>query len=184
MVFDTTNFFGPVLHQIESFGPRIPNAILTFLLGYIVVRLLQYLFVLGLRAARVNRAMQQVIEPAIAVILWVGLAALVLQALGLNQIAIALSSSLAIIGVGLAAGGQKLVADVVAGLFLAKNRDFKIGQRIKIGDIEGRIHSLDSRKVRLLGDKEELFLIPNARFDEQIWHIVPNKEENAKHGKA
>ncbi len=161
---------------IEHFIPKLPGAILTFLVGFVVVQILLMFFSLVLRTLRTTKALEQILEATVAVILWVGLAALVMQSLGLNQVAIALSGSFAIIGIGLASGANKLVADIVAGLFLAKNRNFKIGQRIKIDAIEGKLHSLDARKVRVLGKDGTLFVMPNAKFDDQIWHLLPEEE--------
>lgn len=162
--------------EVQSVIARIPNAVLTLLFGYVCIRFLQALLRVALKTARVTKAMQQIVMQAVSVILWVGLLALVLQSLGLNQLAIALSGSIAIIGIGIASGANKLVSDVVAGLFLARNRDFKIGERIKLAEAEGQIHSLDARKVRILGDDGTLYIIPNTKFDEQMWHILPDKK--------
>lgn len=180
MLFSLESYPDLLSGYISAFLTRIPDAMLTLILGYLALRLLQWLMGVGLRASRVGRAMQQILLSSVSVILWVGLAALVLQSLGLSQIAIALSSVLAIVGVGIASGAQKVVADVLAGLSLAKNRDFKIGQYIHLDDIEGQIHSLDSRKVRLLGPKNQLYIIPNSKFDEQAWMILPDKPVSSK----
>lgn len=156
---------------------RLPGALLTLFLGWIFITLIQSVFGLVLQAAKVNKALQQILQPTLGAILWVGVVALVCQSLGLNQIAIALSGSIAIVGIGIASGANKLVSDVLAGLFLARNRDFKIGQHLKIGDVEGQIHSLDSRKVRLLASDGSLHVIPNTKFDEQSWQLLPTKHK-------
>src|SRR5690349_16815782 len=104
MLFNVYSLPELLSSYIAVFLHRIPDAVLTLLIGYVALRCLQWMMGLGLRAARVNRAMQQILLSSVSVVLWVGLAALVLQSLGLNQIAIALSSMLAIVGVGLASG--------------------------------------------------------------------------------
>ncbi len=175
-----TNFFLPLVQRLHDVVNRLPGAIVTFLICYIVIRILLYLVSGALQAARVNRAMAGIIRSGVAVVLWVGAVALVFQSLGLNQIAIALSGSVAVVTIGLASGANKLVSDMVAGLFLARNRDFKIGQRIKLEEVEGTIHSLDSRKVRVVGENGTLYIIPNTKFDELIWHILPDKEDGPK----
>ena len=161
------------LTPLEHIVPKLPGALLTLVMGFIVVEILRALFGLVLRALRTTKALEQILESTVTVILWAGVIALVLQSLGLNQIAIAISGSFAIIGIGLAAGANKLVADVVAGVFLAKNRNFKIGQKIKIDVVEGQIHSLDSRKVRVLGKDGSIYVVPNAKFDDLIWQVYP-----------
>lgn len=165
---------------IETIGEviaRIPTAILTLLACYIAVRLIQLFLFLGLKTARVTKTLQAMIMQTASVVLWIGASALILQSLGLNQIAIALSGSIAIIGIGLASGANKLVADGVAGFFLAKNRDFKINEYIELPEAKGRIQSLDARKVRILGDNGTIYVIPNAKFDDLTWKILPKKED-------
>jgi small-conductance mechanosensitive channel len=170
------NFLTPLLVPLEVVVPKLPNTILTLVIGFLAVRFLQWLFGFALRATHATKPMQDILQATVGVVLWIGVIALIFQSLGLNQIAIALSGSVAVIGLGIATGANKLVSDILAGLFLAKSRDFKIGQIIKIAEVEGRIHSLDSRKVRILGDDNMLYIIPNTKFDEQVWHIFPSKE--------
>lgn len=181
MQTETVNAFAPIAGQIEQLIPKLPGALLTFLIGYLVVRIIQAVVEVGLRTARVNRPLAEIIISILSIVLWAGVAALVFQSLGLTQIALALSGTVAIVALGISSGATKLVSDIVAGVFLAKSRDFKIGQQIKIGDVQGRIYSLDSRKVRIMGDDGTLFILPNTKFDEQMWQIIPEKEE--KHGK-
>jgi small-conductance mechanosensitive channel len=165
--------------DIERFVSRLPTVLLTLLIGFLAVRLLQWMFCLVMQTAHVTKALQQILLSTISIVLWIGVIALVFQSLGLNQIALALSGSVAIIGFGIAAGAGKLVSDILAGLFLAKNRDFYIGQHIKMGDLEGQIHSLDSRKVRILGQDGALYIIPNTKFDEQTWQIFSDSTNAA-----
>lgn len=162
------------LDKVLTVVNRIPTAILTLVVCYVVVRVIQFLILLALRTSRITKTLQAIVMQSLSTILWIGVAALTLQSLGLNQLAIALSGSIAIIGIGLASGANKLVSDIVAGFFLAKNRDFKIGESIELPEAKGRIHSLDSRKVRILGDDGTLYVVPNTKFDEHIWKILPN----------
>lgn len=173
-----TSFAQAFTGPIEKLIPRLPGALLTFVVGFIVIQFLLVIIGLLLDALRTTKALHQILHSTAGVILWGGVIALTLQSLGLTQIALAVSGSFAIIGIGVASGANKLVSDVVAGLFLAKNRNFKIGQRIKIDTVEGRIHSLDVRKVRVLSDDGKLSIIPNAKFDELIWQILPDEDKD------
>ncbi len=165
---------------IEKILPNLPGAVLTLVVGFIVIQILLVIFALILRTLRTTRALEQILYSSVSVILWAGVIALTLQSLGLSQVATAIAGSFAIIGIGLASGANKLVSDVVAGLFLAKNRHFKIGQKIKIDIAEGQIHSLDTRKVRVLGKDGSLFVIPNSKFDDLIWQVLPDDDKDDK----
>lgn len=161
---------------IEYLTPRLPGAFLTLVVGFIFIQFILLLTHTLLRTLRITRSLQDILQSLVAIVLWLGLTALIFQNLGLGRVLLALSGSVAIIGLGIAAGGNKLLADVLAGLSLAKNRNFKIGQRIKIDAVEGQIHSLDVRKVRVLDKNGGLYVIPNTKFDEQIWQILPDKK--------
>jgi small conductance mechanosensitive channel len=161
------------IEQVSAFVDKLPNALFVFAIGYVSLRLIQSLASVALKTARLTRPMQDILISVLSTILWIGLIALLFQTLGLNQIAIALSGSVAIIGIFIATGANKLVSDILAGIFLARNRDFKIGQKIKIAEVEGQIYSLDSRKVRVLAADDTLYVIPNTKFDETIWQITP-----------
>ncbi len=153
---------------------RLPTAVAVFLVGYVAVRVIQAAARSALAAARVTKVLQEVIMTVVGILLWIGVAALVFQGLGLNQVAIAISGSVAVIILGVATGANKVVADISAGLSLARNRDFKIGQRIRIADVEGQVSSLDGRRVRILAADGAVHVIPNSKFDENSWCVLPN----------
>lgn len=176
MNYSLNTLLAPIVNGIETVIPRLPSAILLALILYLVVRLLQTILYLSLKTARMNRAMQDIVLSLATIVLWIGAAALVFQSLGLNQIAIALSGSVAIIGLGIATGATKLVADILAGLFLSRTRDFKVGTRIKTSDVDGHIHSLDSRKTRIVTKDGTIFVVPNSKFDDQTWQIFPDDD--------
>jgi small conductance mechanosensitive channel len=177
MNYSLNTLLDPILRHTATLVDRLPGAVLVALLLYVAIRILQGILGISLRAARMNRAMQDIVLSVASIVLWIGSVALVFQSLGLNQIAIALSGSVAVIGLGIATGANKLVADIVAGLFLSKTRDFKVGTRIKTADVEGRVHSLDSRKTRIVTKDGTLFVVPNSKFDDQTWQIFPDDED-------
>jgi small-conductance mechanosensitive channel len=164
------------IEPLKSFADKVPSAIFVLAISYLSIRLIQSLVSIALRTARLTRPMQDILLSLLSTVLWIGLIALVFQSLGLNQIALALSGSVAIIGIFIATGANKLVSDILAGIFLARNHDFRIGQHIKITEVEGKIYSLDSRKVRVLGDDDTIYVIPNTKFDENVWQLLPEKK--------
>lgn len=177
MNLSTDNIFGPLFHQITSTIPRIPIALMTLLIGYIAVRIVQLIIFYALKAVRLNHALRGIIMSTCTVLLWVGVLALLFQSLGMSQVAVAISGSIALIAIGIGSGMTKLVSDVVAGAFLAKDRHFSIGGKIKIGDISGRVHSMDGRKVRIVDEKGNLYTVPNGQFDTMAWMIEPDKDK-------
>jgi small-conductance mechanosensitive channel len=160
--------------------PKIPQALLAFAVGVIVLHLLQWIFEKTLRLAKAPRSLQQILGSIVQVVLWVILIAAVFQSIGLTQIAFTLSGSVAIIGIALGAGANALVQDIITGLFLARDRDFNVGYRIKIGDVEGTIKQIDIRKVRIEADNGNIYVVPNSNLDKASWVVLDREPAQAK----
>lgn len=175
-LFSSLDLVAPLLHNVQTAIVRLPGAILTFFLAYSMLRLLQVFARLAFRRSRITKPIQEILISVLTVILWLQVFSLVFQSLGLNQIAIALSSSIAVIALGIITGANRVVADLSAGLFLARSPDFKIGRHVKIADVEGSIYSLDSRKVRVLDKKGDIVIVPNSKFDELPWIILKQEK--------
>jgi small-conductance mechanosensitive channel len=98
-----------------------------------------------------------------------------LQQIGLPQVALALSSTVAIAGLAIATGSSVFIQDLVSGLFLAQDPDFNVGDRIKVLDLEGTVERMDARKIRMRDDKGLLHVLPNSTFDKSSWSVIQRK---------
>lgn len=166
-------FAEPILRAL----PRIPQAVLALLIGIIVVHLLQWFFEKALRIAKTPRSLYSILTSISQVVLWIILIAVIFQSLGLGQVALALSGSLAIVGVAVGAGANSLVQDIIAGLFLARDSDFDVGFQVKTGDIEGTIRRLDIRKVRIEDKDGRIHVLPNSSLDKASWVVIKRDEK-------
>jgi len=169
-----------LISDTQAFGTRLPEVLFAFIVGYIVVQVLVWSLARGLQLLRLPRALILIIQSLLAVILWIILFAHLLRMVGLSQVAITLSGSLFVIGLAIANGANTLVGDVISGLFLAKDPDFDIGFRIKSGDTEGVIESIDIRKTRIRTDKNTLYVLPNAVIDKERWEILSRPERKPR----
>lgn len=95
------------------------------------------------------------------------------------------SESKAFFGVGLAIavivslGSTSATANLLGGLVLTYTRAFHVGDRVKIGDIDGEITSLGAFSTRLKTSHDEEVVIPNAIVQSGV---VTNYTTNAKLG--
>lgn len=161
-------FTDPVLRAL----PKIPHAILTLLVGIILIHFFLWLLERILRVARTPRTLHDILSSIVQVLLWVILIAAIFQSLGLTQVALTLSGTLAIAGVAIGAGANAMVQDIIAGLFLARDRDFDVGYTIKVGDVEGVIRHIDIRKVRVEDSKGKVHVLPTSNFDKSSWVVL------------
>ena len=170
MNFDWSN-------KLAVIADRLPNLLITIVVGYAVILIVRFLLKRLFRISFGNKALKDIILSTIDIALWILFMALVLQQLGLNQVALALSGSVAVIGLAVSMGSSSFIADLIAGIFLAQDRSFHIGERIKVNDIEGHIEKMDARKVRIRDDEGNLHIYPNSIFDKAPWVVLVNKEE-------
>jgi len=165
------------LQPILKAAPKIPAALMVFVVGYVVLVITRIAIKSSLKVARTHRPLALMLFSLINFALWVVLLALVLYSLGLGRLALALSSSVAIVGIVIATGTNALVADVIAGLYLAMDPDFNVGYTIKTADIEGIIEKIDLRKIRIRDKDGRLHVVPSSLFDKAQWVVLDEGEK-------
>jgi small-conductance mechanosensitive channel len=161
-------FADPIIHAL----PKIPQAILALMVGWLMIRLLHWMFSKVLRIARTPKTLFTIMTSIADVVLWVILIAVVFQSLGLNQVALALSGSVAIIGVAIGTGANSLVQDIITGLFLSRDPDFDVGFVIRTESVEGTIRRIDLRKVRIEDKDGKMHVLPNSNLDRSSWVVL------------
>ena len=160
-----------VLNTLITFGLRIPGALLALVCGYIAIVILSRLLQRILRFARIEPTMASLLVVVARVTLWIITGAAVLQALGLNEVALALSGSIALVALALATSAKDTVADILAGIFLVSDSDFKAGFKVTTNSLTGRIRTVDLRKTRIIGEDGKTYVIPNKDVEGHPWTV-------------
>lgn len=110
-----------------------------------------------LRAARL-RTLLPMLRTALFVVI-----AMVVVFTGLSEIGVntgPLLASASIFGVALGFGSQKLVQDLITGIFLLMENAMQIGDTVTLADVSGTVEHLSIRTVRLRGDDGSLYTVP------------------------
>jgi len=157
---------------------RLPELVLIFIVGFIVIKLARLVIGSLIKVSRAKAALKDILLSVIDIALWMFLIAALFQRIGLTQIAFALSGFVAIAGLAISAGTSSLVQDLISGIFLAQDVDFNIGDKLKVGDVEGIVEKMDARKIRLRDKNGQLHVFPNSTFDKTAW-VVQNKKGRA-----
>jgi len=87
----------------------------------------------------------------------------ILQSLGINTAA--LITGAGILGFALSFGSQKIVQDLVAGLFIVFEDQFDIGDEVVISGITGIIEKIELRTTTIKSPDGALHIIPNGSID-------------------
>lgn len=174
--FSYEHLWGPVAQGINNISERIPAALVAFLFGLVLTRALYRFLRLSLRVVRMPQGLRGIVLSLINTLLWLFLTISVLQSLGLGNLALVLSGSIAALGFALAAGASNLTADILAGVFLAKDRDFSVGDEVIAGEgTEGTIESMDMRRTRIRDKAGKLHVIPNSVIERKEWVLLAAK---------
>ena len=67
-----------------------------------------------------------------------------------------------ILGLAIGFGAQSIVKDFVSGLFVLIENQYGLGDKVKIGDFEGRVKKITMRSTMLQDDEGKTFYISNG----------------------
>ena len=169
-------FIDRVFELGVSAWEKLPQLLLTLVLGYIAIKVIKAIIHSAIRVSRANQAMKGVLISVVDIGLWILVLAAILQQVGLGSVAVALSGTVAIAGIAISIGSSAFVQDLVAGIFLAQDPDFSVGDTIETGQIVGTVERMDARKVRLRDQKGKLHVYPNSAFDKASWVLIEKKK--------
>ena len=169
----------PVFRGINDVLPKLPAALVALLFGLIVIRILSWTGDAIIGLMRMPRGLKGILGSMLDTLLWIFLIVSVLQTLGLSSIALIFSGSLAAVGLALGFGASTLAADILAGVFLAQDRDFSVGDEVRAGDppIDGVVESMDMRRTRIRGTDGKLHIMPNSVIERKEWVVLAKKKD-------
>ncbi len=109
------------------------------------------------------------LNTAAAIVRWLGRAFIlfivVATILDLFRINIApLVASVGVVGLALGLGAQKLVQDVISGLFILLEDQFHVGDGVAIGGIAGTVEEMTLRVTKVRDFQGVLHIIPNSEI--------------------
>lgn len=103
-----------------------------------------------------------------------------LQNLGFNVVS--LLAGLGIGGIAIALAAQETVSNMFGSVTILIDKPFKIGDQIKILDIEGSIEEIGFRSTRIRSGNNTLFTIPNSIVaKEKIENLSDRKYRKSRH---
>ncbi len=155
---------------------RLPGAIALLVGGWLALKIIIAIVNKAMQAAKTEPTIASLFRALISVAGWILILAGTLKALGLNELALAVSGSIAAVSLGLATGISGTTSDILAGIFLATDPDFKVGYTVTAGGVRGVIKSLDLRKTRIIGEDGKLYVIPNRAVESATWVVEKRTE--------
>jgi small conductance mechanosensitive channel len=118
------------------------------------------------RAGREQRrlvTLQGILGSALSYAIYFVAMLLVLFTVGVTWKALApLLGAASIVGLAIGFGAQKLVRDVITGLFILGEGQFDVGERVVVNGVSGEVLEIGLRVTRLRDDEGRLYVIANG----------------------
>lgn len=177
-IFDDLSFMLAVpLLRLGSFTVT-PLFLLKFVLLFVVLLVLagllrRRLVFRLLRNATVDPGVKYAIARISAYGVWVFglLIGLPMVGIELNSLLVAFGA----VGIGVGLGLQKIAENFISGVFLLFARPVKVGDRIRLGDREGKVIEVQGRVTLLRDNDNVVYLVPNSTFiSDQVVNLTHN----------
>lgn len=148
-----------------SVGRLVRLVIMLVAIFWAVSALKRFLFNRYLSRIGIDRALQYAIAQICGYVALVIGVFIILQNVGINL------SSLAIfvgaLGVGIGVGLQNVTSNFISGLIVLLERPIKIGDRVEVDKVAGRITAIHARSTTVLTNDNINIIVPNSHFIEK-----------------
>lgn len=159
---------------------RLPAALFTLLVFYVVLRLLQKAIRTAAQLAGLDRAVKTMILSIVGFVGWVLALSAALSVMNLTQLSLALGGSVALVAMALATGLNNVTQDLMAGIFLLADKRFHVGARVRVNGIEGYVEGVTIRKTFIRTDDGWLHTVPNRQIDMNTYVIYEGRDASQR----
>ena len=167
----------PIINTIYQYIPKVLECIAIGFLAFVIIKIVQFLVEKafshskgGITAAKLFSSFAKYVIAVIALIM-------MLSALGVNTTALVASVGIIALIIGL--GAQSLIADVIAGLFIVFEGEYKVGDIIVIDGWRGTVLEIGIRSTRIVDAGGNVKIINNSSI-----HAVINQTKQLSVAKA
>ncbi len=167
---------GPVLAAVGAYLPRVAATVVIVMLGLLLADLARTAITGAASSARIAAAPALGRIAQLAVLL--ATAVVSFEQLGVQTtfivvvVAIVLASMLGGAALAFGLGARVAVSNILAGYYLA--RTYRIGQRVRIGEVEGRIVEIGPTAV-IVRTQQGHALVPAKEFSERVSVLLPDE---------
>lgn len=157
------------LEQIAVFLPNLLAGVLFLILAYFGIRVAMRGIRTGLNARYKDRLIADLIGSVISIFLWFTVILVLLNILGLGEIAASLGTMTGFTALGVAYALSNMIADTVSGYYLVRDPDFEVGDEVKtlVDDMDGQVMEVGLRKSRLELENGDIAVLSNSEIEKK-----------------
>lgn len=149
-----------LMHLVFSFGPKLIFAILTFIVGVFLIKLIRSIILRLLKKTNVDLSVQTFMRSFSTVFLWAVLFFIIGLILGIKASLFITIFGAAGLAIGLALQGS--LSNFAGGLLILIFKPFKIGDEVIIGEAEGYVEDINMLYTHVNNWRGEMYSIPNG----------------------
>ena len=138
----------------------ILKAVLTFVVGYVIIRIVMKAVRAALERSRLEKAAHTLILSLCSTVLYVLLGLIIAKGLGIDITSIVALASVLTLAVSLAM--QNMLTNVVGGFTLLYNHPFQSGDVVEIAGQTGKVEEINMAYTRLSTPDNKVISIPNS----------------------
>lgn len=96
--------------------------------------------------------------------------------IGLDGIVVSLGTATGFIALGISYALSEMIEDTVAGVYLQRDPDFNIGDRVKTDAATGTVVAIELRKSRIETDDGDRVVVANGSIESKWTHDMSEEE--------
>lgn len=159
-VAEATGFFVDLGKRFTDFLPTLVIAVIVFVVGLILARLILKLVQLAMRRSKLDSASAGFGQSFVKILLYVILAAIFLSMVGVPPATVITLLGTAGVAIGLAL--QNTLSNLAGGFLIMLAKPFRSGDYIRVGDAEGYVESVTILYTTLRALDNRVFYLPNG----------------------
>ncbi|HHV93045.1 MAG TPA: mechanosensitive ion channel [Firmicutes bacterium] len=171
-------WYSDALTQITQVVSKVPVTILVLIVGAGAIRIVKSIIGRAAAVTRMDPTLGTLLQSVVTFAGWVLILTAATASLGLQQVSLALGGSIALVAMALASSVNAVTQDLLAGVFLIGDKDFKVGYTIRTGSIEGVVEAVGIRKTKIRAKDGILHTVPNRLIDNATYELLNRSEGN------
>jgi len=154
---------------LRSAIPRLVMAIVFVSVAYLAIKVVLALLRRFLQGVypRDQQLIAQLWVTIVGVFLWFGTGLVLLNVLGMNQIAASLGTASGFLALGVSYALSEMIEDAVSGVYLLRDPDFNPGDRVTTQSVTGTVTAIELRKSRFELDDGDTVVLANREVEKR-----------------
>ena len=175
--------FGTALDFLGQYE-RVVGPFLVLILTYVVARLvgrvLNGVYEKTSRRVHFNKTQYAVTARIVVALIWVfGILSAISLVPELNKLTLSLFAGAGVLALIIGLAAQKSAANIIGGITIAMFQPFRVGDRIKVKDVYGKVEDITLRDTLVRTAENVRAIIPNSIITEELIYNYTIKDEKA-----